>query len=789
MKSVKSSEESFIVAGMSCSACSAHVERAVGQLAGIESVQVNLLTGTMKVRFHEPQNTASIIRAVEAAGYGAKAAQANSAPQSQTAILKKRFLYSAALLLPLVAAHHLWHGPISAMVQLLLTLPILWLNRKFFIAGTKSVLNGAANMDTLVALGAATAMADGIANFFLHHRGAFYFESAAMILTFITLGKWLETRATGRTGKALEKLLTLMPQTATVLKEGGPVTIAADGVQAGDTLLIRAGERIPTDGTVLAGCSAADEAALTGESLPAEKTPGCTVYAGSLNGNGVLTVRADKTRAESAISDIIRLVGEAATTQAPIARIADRISAVFVPVVVSIAIITAAAWILAGAELAFAISSAIAVLVISCPCALGLATPVAIMVGTGRGAEAGILFRNGAAFETLHNARAILLDKTGTLTQGKPQVAEAIPAEGSTEAELMQLAVSLESAGNHPLAASIVRAGTGITPQTASKHTYIPGRGITAQINGALCAAGNAMLMQELGVSIPQHCGEQAAAEGKTPLYFSRGAVYAGLITLADPLKPDSHAAVADLQTMGFRVIMLTGDNTRTADAIAQQAGLTEVHADLLPQDKEACVRRLQHAGLKVAMVGDGINDAPALTRADAGIAIGAGTDVALESATVILVRNTLSDIVGAIRLSRAVIRNIRQNFFWALLYNCLAIPLAAGVFYPLLGWQLHPAVAAAAMGLSSLCVVTNALRLRRFQINPPQIMNTITIAVDGMMCPHCEAHVTKALLAIAGVVDCKADHKAKRVTLTLSKEIPLAELHATIRAHGYQVL
>ena len=789
MQCVKSSEESFVITGMSCSACSAHVERAVGQLAGIESVQVNLLTGTMKVRFHEPQNAANIIRAVEAAGYGAKAGPAATTPQSQTAILKKRFTYSAVLLLPLVAVHHLWHDPVSAMVQLLLTLPILWLNRKFFIAGTKSVMSGAANMDTLVALGAATAMADGIANFFLHHRGAFYFESAAMILTFITLGKWLETRATGRTGKALEKLLTLIPQTATVLKEDGPVTIAADGVQAGDTLLIRAGERIPTDGTVLAGCSTADEAVLTGESMPAEKTPGCSVYAGSINGNGVLTVRADKTRADSAISDIIRLVGEASATKAPIARIADRISAVFVPVVVSIALITATAWILAGAGVAFAVSSAIAVLVISCPCALGLATPVAIMVGTGRGAEAGILFRNGTALETLHAARAILLDKTGTLTQGKPQVAEVIPAEGTTEAELMQLAVSMENAGNHPLAAAIVRAGTGIPPQTASKHTYIPGRGITAQLNGTLCAAGNALLMQELGVNIPQHCGEQAAAAGKTPLYFSRGKEYVGLITLADTLKPDSHAAVSELQTMGSQVIMLTGDNTLTAQTIAQQAGITEVHADLLPQDKEACVRRLQHAALKVAMVGDGINDAPALTRADVGIAIGAGTDVALESAGVILVRNTLTDVVGAIRLSHAVIRNIKQNFFWALLYNSLAIPLAAGVFYPLLGWQLHPAVAAAAMGLSSLCVVTNALRLRHFHITPPQKMNTITISVDGMMCPHCEAHVTKALLAIAGVVDCKADHKAKRVTLTLSKEIPLAELHATIRAQGYQVL
>jgi len=743
----------------------------------------------MKVRYLEPQTTASIIAAVEAAGYGACMGSARTTPRPENTTLKKRFLHSLALLLPLVTIHHLWHGTASAFVQLLLSLPILWLNRKFFINGTKSVLKGAANMDTLVALGATAAMADGLANFALHHRGTFYFESAAMILTLITLGKWLESRATGRTGSEMEKLLSLIPQTATVLQGGTTVRIPADAVKSGDTLIIRAGERIPTDATVLEGCSAVDESAITGESLPAEKSPGCKIFAGTINGNGVLHAKADKTRAESAISDIIRLVANASATKAPIARLADRISAVFVPVVISLALLTATAWLLAGAGASFAVSSAIAVLVISCPCALGLATPVAIMVAMGKGAQAGILFRNGEALETLHEAHHILLDKTGTLTQGKPQVTDVLPADTTDQESLMQLAVTLESAGNHPLAEAILQAGAGISPCPHTRHTYIPGRGLTADINATPCTAGNAALMRELGVDIPPHIGDQLAAVGKTPLYFAAGGKYQGLIAVADPLKPDSKNAVGALQQLGCRVAMLTGDTHSTATAIARQAGITEVHADLLPQDKESCVCKLQAAGDKVAMVGDGINDAPALTRADVGIAIGAGTDIALESAGVILVRNELSDVVGAIRLSRAVIRNIRQNFFWALLYNCMAIPLAAGAFYPLLGWQLHPAIAAAAMGLSSLCVVTNALRLRHFQITPPQTMNTITIAVDGMMCPHCEAHVTKALLAIPGVVDCKADHKAKRVTLTLQKDIPLTELHATIRAQGYSVM
>ena len=782
-------QDTFCVTGMNCSACSARVERAVGQLPGVQNVQVNLLTGSMRVCHEETLTPQAIIAAVEAAGYGATQGKGNITPQHESTHLKKRFLLSAVLLLPLVTIHHLWHGDMAALVQLIPALPILWLNRNFFINGFKSVLKGSPNMDTLVALGAGAAMADGLANFALHHRDVFYFECAAMILTLITLGKWLESRATGRTGTALEKLLSLLPQNATILQNGQPRTLPADAVQVGDTLLIRAGERIPTDGTVLEGYSAADESALTGESIPVEKTPGSNVYAGSVNGNGVLHVRADKTRADSTLSDIIRLVGEAAAAKAPITRIADRISAVFVPIVVSLAVITATAWILAGAGVDFALSCAIAVLVISCPCAMGLAAPVAIMVGIGRAASAGILFRNGTALETLHESRCVLLDKTGTLTRGKPEVTDILPANEQNRGILLQTAVSLESVGHHPLASAIQQAGAGISPQTVSKHTYLPGRGITAEIAGTCCAIGNAALMQELGVSIPQDAGQTLANSGKTPLYLCRGSEYLGLIAVTDSLKPDSRDAVLKLRRMGCRVAMLTGDNARTAHDIALQAGITEVFAELLPQDKEAYVQRMQAKGYTVAMVGDGINDAPALTRADVGIAIGAGTDIAMESAQVILVRSELSDAVGAMRLSRAVIRNIKQNFFWALLYNSLAIPLAAGVFYPLLGLQLHPAIAAAAMGLSSICVVTNAMRLHRFQLNTPQAMNTITIKVDGMMCPHCEAHVTQALLAIPGVVDCKADHKAKTVSLTVCGDIAVDTLHATIRAQGYVVL
>ena len=782
-------EQNFCITGMSCAACSARVERAVGQLNGMKSVQVNLLMGSMRTCCTDSLTDAEIIAAVEAAGYGATIGKASHSPQHENAGMKHRFLYSAAILLPLMLLHHLWHGSIAALVQLVLTLPILWLNRSFFINGTKSVLKGSANMDTLVALGAMAAVADGTINFLTAHRDIFYFECAAMILTFITLGKWLESKATGRTGAALEKLSALMPRHATVLRNGEPCTIPATAVDVGDIVSVRAGDRIPVDGTIIQGNSSVDESALTGESIPAEKYPGCNIYAGCINRHGTLQIRADKTCADSALAAIINLVSEAAATKAPIARIADRISGVFVPIVVSLAMLTAGVWLWIGEPAAFAVSCAIAVLVVSCPCALGLATPVAIMVGMGKGAENGILFRTAEALETLGHCDCVLLDKTGTITGGNAHVTDILPAEGFSEHELMQLAVSIESTGNHPLAQAILNAGKNYTAEPAEEHIYHPGKGICATIAGHPCAAGNAELMRQLGICVPSEKAASLATAGKTPLFFTQNGQYVGMLAVADTLKPESAQAVEQLHGAGLQVVMLTGDNILTAAAVAKQAGLNDFYADLSPQDKEQHLRRLQEAGHHVAMAGDGINDAPALMRADVGIAIGNGTDIAIESAAVTLVHGKLTDLTAAWQLSRAVVRNIHQNFFWALLYNCLAIPQAAGVLYPLLGWQLHPAIAAAAMGLSSFCVVTNALRLRHIQLNQPKTMNTITIKVDGMMCPHCEAHITKALLGIPGVVDCKADHKAKHVTVTLYPEASVSELHATIRAQGYTVI
>lgn len=781
-------EEHFKVTGMSCSACSARVERVVAALPGVQSVQVNLLVGSMRVTCAENLSAGDIISAVEAAGYGATAGSALPADERpEEAALRRRFLLSLCLLLPLMAMHHLWHGVGAAVGQLLLALAVLWLNRRFFVSGLRGVLKGSANMDTLVALGAGAAMIDGLANFYFHHRGVYYFESAAMIVTLITLGKWLESRATGRTGTALSKLISLLPRMATVLRSGEQVAVPAAAVQVGEIVLVRPGERLPVDGTVTAGRSVADESALTGESLPVEKLPGARVYAGTVNGNGALQVRTDKSAADSALAGVIALVGEAAATKAPISRLADRLSVVFVPIVVGIACCTFGGWLLAGAGVGFALSCAIAVLVISCPCALGLATPVAIMVGTGRGAECGILFRNGAALETAHRATVVLLDKTGTITTGHPTVTDVQPAPGHSREELLQLAATLERHSNHPLAAAVQQAAANCHPEPLTDLTYHPGRGISATVAATPCCAGNASFLSERGIATPP--ADFLTGAGKTPLFFARGSDFIGTLAVADPLKPEAPAAIAALKALGLRVLMVTGDTSRTAAAIARQAGVDEVHAQALPQDKESLVRRLQAAGERVAMIGDGINDAPALTRADVGIAIGAGTDIAIESAGVILVRSNLMAAVDTLRLSRAVLGNIRLNLFLALLYNCLAIPLAAGVLYPLTGLLLHPAVAAAAMGLSSLCVVTNALRLRRFTPTPPPHMNTITIPVDGMMCPHCEAHVTRALLAIPGISACRADHKSKTVTVTTTGDVPLEIIHRTITEQGYTVL
>lgn len=786
-------EQHYQVAGMSCSACSARVERCVSILPGVESVQVNLLTGKMSVKGGGVLPPASvIISAVEQAGYGASAAEQTALPLRKDAPLKRRFLRSLLFLIPLLILHHLWHGALSHGVQLLLLLPILWFNRHFFFSGLRSLLRRSPNMDTLVALGATAATVDGVVNLLLDREGMVYFESAGMILTLITFGKWLEARATGRTSAALEKLMELLPRTAVVLREGMECTLPADAIRSGDILLVRPGDRLPADGVVLEGLSSVDESPLTGESLPVEKGSGDLVRAGAINRHGLLRVEASGPPADSELAGIIQLVGEAASSKAPISRLADRLSGVFVPIVVALALLTFLIWLSAGETPSFAISCAIAVLVVSCPCALGLATPVAMMVGTGKGAENGILFRSGEALEQLSRIDSLLLDKTGTVTEGKPVVTDILPQGEFSREELLRLAASLETIGNHPLAEAVLAASDGISPLPIQEATYLPGRGVRALVEGEPCAGGNSALMREQGITPDEGILCRLAEEGKTPLCFSQGQRLAGIIAVQDPLKSTSAAAVRSLEGMGLHVGLISGDNERTVRAIAEKLGVSDIMADVLPGDKEAAVRSLQQQGKHVAMVGDGINDAPALTRADVGIALGAGTDIAMESADIVLVRNDPEDVARAIRLSRAVMRNIRQNLFWAFLYNTLAIPLAAGVFYPLFGWSLHPAVCAAAMGLSSFCVVTNALRLRRLTLHLPNTkMNTnaITIHVKGMMCPHCERHVTEALCALPEVSSCTADHKKGLVTLQTSAPVSPERLREVIRKAGYEVV
>ena len=696
-------EHHILIGGMSCAMCAARVEKCVAALPGVREVQVNLPARRMRVVSEGELTTQQIADAVVKAGYSALPEMAK-APEKNP--LKWRALGSVALLLPLVLLHHLAPGVLGSWAQLAVALPIVWLNRAFFVRGVSMLRHGSPGMDTLVTLGAGVALAEGVVRLCMGECGSA--EAAGMILTFVSVGKWLESRATQRTGRAVEKLSELLPPHATVLRNGREVLLPTDEIATGDLLLVRPGERIPADGEVTQGRSAVNEAALTGESMPVEKAAGATVHAGTVNGNGALRVRVTRAREEYAISGVIRLVRDAAAGKAPVARLADRLAGMFVYIVTLIAGGTAAAWLAAGYGWDIALARAVSVLVISCPCALGLATPVAIMAGAGKAAEWGILFRSGAALESAGRATCAALDKTGTLTQGAPCITDTLPQHCSRE-ELLSTAAALEADANHPLAKAVLQAAADIEAPVAAELSYLPGRGVRALVQGEICAAGNAALMQELGVSIQEPQG--LADQGKTLLYIARGGKWLGTLAVADTPRPTAANAVQALLAAGIRPIMVTGDQQRTAHAIAAQLGIAEVHAETLPADKEQLVRRLQQQGERVAMAGDGINDAPALTRADVGMAFGAGTDIAMESADIILMHSDPMDIPRALRLSRATLQRIRQNLFLAFIYNVLAIPLAAGAFYPIFGWLMHPAIAAAAMGMSSLCVVTNALR------------------------------------------------------------------------------
>ena len=769
--------EDFDVGGMTCAACQAHVERAVAKLDGVSDVSVNLLAGSMAVDFDENRLDAdAIAQAVDRAGYTAEpvgsaaaqaaGSQASAAPARMESPTKKlaetaramrgRLAASFAFWIPLfyIGMGHMLGWPVPsvftdpahamtlALTELVLTVPILYVNRAYFQGGLTSLAHGAPTMDALIAIGAGASvgwsvfamflMADQLAAGDIHaaHMTAMdnlYFESAGTILTLVTVGKYLETRSKSKTGSAIEALIDLAPKTATVLDEqGDEASVAVELISVGQTVLVRPGESIPVDGVVLSGASAVDESALTGESLPVEKGPGDTVSAATVNRTGSFTFRATRVGADTALARIVRLVEEANATKAPIARLADKVAGVFVPVVLGIAAVTFAAWIIAGGSVNQALTAAVAVVVISCPCALGLATPVAIMVGTGRGAEMGVLFKNAEALENLHAVDTVVLDKTGTVTNGAPSVTDILPAartDGSpvlSERALMKLACALEHGSEHPLAAAIMERAEemGVVARQVQDFRAIPGRGVTAREGANQVAAGNAALMGELGVAVDGDLAESLALEGKTPLFFARNGELAGVIAVADEVKPTSAAAIAELDRLGIRAVMLTGDNRATAEAVARRVGLPAdaVIADVMPEDKERHVRELQERGGRVAMVGDGINDSPALARADVGLAIGTGADVAKEGADVVLMHSDLMDVARAVELSRATIRNIKQDLFWALAYNACGIPLAAGLFYPLLGWQLSPMFGAAAMSASSVCVVANALRLRGFK-------------------------------------------------------------------------
>ena len=813
-------KQQFDVTGMSCAACSARVEKAVKAVAGVERCAVSLLTNSMAVEGDAPAE--AIVEAVTAAGYGASPKGAEKKPvspkkteKSEVKILLTRLICSLALLLPLMyltMGHGMWGWPVpkalaenamaQGLTQLLLTTAVLVINQKFFKSGVRGLLHRAPNMDTLVSLGAAAAYGYSLAVLYrltampehMHMLHELYFESAAMILTLITLGKLLEARAKGKTTDALQSLLALSPKTATVVRDGKELSIPVEQVRAGDVFLVRPAQSIPVDGVVLEGSSAVNEAALTGESLPVDKAEGDTVSAATMNQSGFLKCRATRVGEDTTLSQIIKLMSDAAATKAPIAKLADRVSGVFVPVVMSIAAVTLIVWLLVGQSFGYALARGISVLVISCPCALGLATPVAIMVGSGMGAKRGILFKTAVSLETTGKVHTVVMDKTGTVTEGKPRVTDLLPAEGVTEERLLSTAFALEARSEHPLARAIVERAGDQTPAAVTDFAAAAGNGLSARLDGVELRGGKRAYMT---AAVPQAWEERALAlaqEGKTPLYFSEGGRFLGLIAVADTLKPDTVDAVRELKRLGLHLVLLTGDNRRTAEAIARQAGIDEVVADVLPDGKEAVVRELQKNG-RVCMVGDGVNDAPALTRADVGLAIGAGTDVAIDAADVVLMNSRLSDVATAVRLSRATLRNIRENLFWAFFYNCLGIPLAAGAFVSLLGWEMNPMFGAAAMSLSSFCVVTNALRLNFFgnkkskkHHNKEQKTMKKTMKIEGMMCGHCEAAVKRALEAIPQVESAEVSHVSGTAVVTLREPVADDVLRAAVEAKDYRV-
>lgn len=866
-------KETFDITGMTCSACSSRVHKAVQALDGIGDVSVNLLKNSMTVTFNETaMSEQDIAAAVEKAGYGAivRKGQTNgekNKDKPDTTVIelqemKRRLIVSFAFTIPLfyISMGHMLGLPMpsflmgeanalaNAFTQFLLTVPVIFVNFKYYRIGFKTLFAGSPNMDSLIAIGSGAAAVFGIYAIYKmafalgageirivrHFAENLYFESAAMILALITLGKFFEARAKGKTSDAIARLMNLAPKTATVLRNNTEHVIALDQIVVGDILVVKAGEQVPVDGVLIEGAGLLDESALTGESMPVEKKEGDPVTGATINLSGHFLMRAVRVGADTTLAQIIRLVDEATSSKAPIARLADKISGIFVPVVITIAVVATAIWLFLGYEPEFALSIGIAVLVISCPCALGLATPTAIMVGTGKGAANGILFKTAEAIETTGHIDVVVLDKTGTVTQGKPVVTDIIAANGINPQELLALAASLEKLSEHPLGTAIIQEAEkhGTIFSKVSEFTQIPGQGIAGTINGVRHIAGNAKMLEAQGVvNSLDHNGEKLALEGKTPLYCARGTELLGLIAVADIIKPTSRQAVAELEAMGLQVLLLTGDNAKTAEAIRRQAGINRVIADVLPKDKEREIRLLQGQGKKVAMVGDGINDAPALARANIGIAIGAGTDIAIESADIVLMKSDLLDVVSAIRLSKAVMRTIRQNLFWAFFYNIVGIPVAAGVFYQPWGLTLNPMIAAAAMSFSSVSVVTNALRLRFFtarsllgqiseHVNPPHTDNKAVplhnvqpapkpeeasafqpsttiprsatmkkvISIEGMNCKHCSSSVEKALNSIAGVKEATVDLAAKKATVETDSAVTDETLKKAVTDAGFEV-